>query len=84
DSIMVLDKATKDSGTMINNVQAAKDLIPETKKQVVELVAEFMDQYAQIFAAQLDAAYGFPVEIDEAYVQPIKGFIAVSYTHLRA
>ncbi|WP_410989783.1 S-layer homology domain-containing protein [Bacillus cereus] len=75
DSIMVLDKATKDSGTMINNVQAAKDLIPETKKQVVELVAEFMDQYAQIFAAQLDAAYGFPVEIDEAYVQPIKGFI---------
>ncbi|XAX09460.1 hypothetical protein ABDZ24_28715 (plasmid) [Bacillus paramobilis] len=71
DSIMVLDKANKDSGDIINNVQAAKNLLPETKKQLAEYSAEYMD----VIAATLNMYNGFPVEVGEAYIEPIEKFI---------
>ncbi|CKF95299.1 Uncharacterised protein [Streptococcus pneumoniae] len=71
DSIMVLDKANKDSGDIINNVQAAKNLLPETKKQLAEYSAEYMD----VIAASLNMYNGFPVEVGEAYIEPIEKFL---------
>lgn len=64
---MVLDKANKASGDIINNVQAAKNLLPETKKQL----AEYMD----VIAASLNMYNGFPVEVGEAYIEPIEKFL---------
>ncbi|HFK1548958.1 TPA: hypothetical protein ACGXMZ_004865 [Bacillus albus] len=64
---MVLDKANKDSGDIINNVQAAKNLLSETIKQL----AEYMD----VIAASLNMYNGFPVEVGEAYIEPIEKFL---------
>ncbi|MFV8520994.1 hypothetical protein [Bacillus sp. SBS7] len=60
---MVLDKANKASGDIINNVQAAKNLLPETKK------------YMDVIAASLNMYNGFPVEVGEAYIEPIEKFL---------
>ncbi|WP_255288078.1 hypothetical protein [Bacillus pseudomycoides] len=82
DSIMVLDKANKDAGDIINNVQAAKNLIPESKKQLVEYAATLMEfgaevggSIAEMHVAYLDAFYGFPIEINESFIKPMENYV---------
>ncbi|MDZ5610659.1 pre-toxin TG domain-containing protein, partial [Bacillus pseudomycoides] len=75
DSIMVLDKANQDSGNIIKNVQAAKNLIPETKKQLAEFATGYLEVYTEWILAFLNVNYVYPIEVVDSVVTPVENFI---------
>ncbi|PFZ89001.1 S-layer homology domain-containing protein [Bacillus wiedmannii] len=70
DSVMVLNKAAKDSGDIIGNVEAAKKLVPDTLYNAGELTVSGIE----MMVASLDASLGFPLEINEQYIEPMEKY----------
>ncbi|WP_053446197.1 colicin E3/pyocin S6 family cytotoxin [Bacillus toyonensis] len=74
DSIMVLNKANKDAGDIIGNVEAAKKLLPETLDTLVYNGASILETGVEAYMATVDAQLGFPIAITENYITPMEDY----------
>ncbi|WP_257152852.1 colicin E3/pyocin S6 family cytotoxin [Bacillus toyonensis] len=74
DSIMVLNKANKDAGDIIGNVEAAKKLLPETLDTLVYNGASILETGVEAYMATVDAQLGFPIAITENYITPMENY----------
>ncbi|PFJ14640.1 S-layer protein [Bacillus cereus] len=74
DSVMVLNKAAKDSGDIIGNVEAAKKLLPETLDTLVYNGTSILETGVEGYIAYVDAQLGFPIAITENYITPMENY----------